>query len=150
MVDLIKKTNGTVSKVKSGYSITFYIESKRFFLGIYKRKKLAEEVRNYFVSINYNIDEFKKSKYWLDLRNQRGKIYSKGCIRRYENEYASGWYVVFSLNSKMTYIGAYNSYELAEEVRKYFIFINYDLAKFKQSNYWLNLRRKSKRGIKND
>lgn len=69
-----KKSYGTIAETDYGLYAVYLTENhKQYYLGIYKTKELAEEARQYFLDINKNIDEFKQSKYWLELRNGAGK-----------------------------------------------------------------------------
>jgi len=133
---------GSIFKVdENSYKVSFYLNGKQVTIGTYPTKELAEEVRQYFISINYDLDKFKESKYWKELRNVGANSEEKrgqGSISKLdENSYI----VSFFSSGKHVNIGVYTSKELAEEVRKYFISINYDLDKFKESKYWKELRK---------
>ena len=137
----MKKKIGSVNKTPYGYQPVFKIDGKIVTLGVYKTKELADEARYYFGDINYDILKFKTSKYWLMLRNRKVKHRSKGCVRKYETINGIGWSVVFSFGGKPFYLASYDTKELANEARQCFMFDNYDMEKFKQSKYWLELRR---------
>ena len=138
-----KKGNGCISKLKSGnYEVDFYLNYKHMRLGNYKTKELAEEARKYFVKeCNYDLNKFKSSKYWLELRSLgcRSKEYvSKGSIiKREDNHY------VFTYKHK--HLGFFRTSVEAEEARRYFIEeCNYDLDK-----YYTKYNKRSKRTFSN-
>ena len=134
---------GTIQKQPSGsFSLLFFINGKRMSLGNFPTQELAEKARQYFINgCNYDLDKYKESKYWLELKNvgPHSENYVKqGTIQKGPS---GSFSPVFLINGKGMSLGTFPTQELAEEARQYFINgCNYDLDKYKESKYWLELK----------
>ena len=133
-----KKGQGTICKLdENAYRVSFYLNEKPTPIGTYSSKELAEEARKYFISINYDLDKFKESKYWKELKNVGATSEEKKGRGSIEKTGKNSYCVAFNNNgNKKLNLGVFPSKELAEEARNYFISINYDFDKFKESKYW--------------
>lgn len=130
---------GSIVKQNDRYKLFFSINARAKCIGHFKDYAMADEAREYFVSINYDLEKYKKSKYWLEIKettNVSENYICKGWVSKYGNN----WSVLFGLKNKTCYLGSYSTKRLAEKVRKYFISINYDIELFKKSNYYTALR----------
>ena len=107
-----------------------------------KRKSISpKEAINYFANeCHENLEEYKKSKYWKDLRNfsyHSSEYEVQGSVFKIDGDK----YTAYGQNrdqKRRIYLGAFDTKELAKEALNYFLKeCNADLNKFKQSKYWL-------------
>lgn len=142
MIKDARQINGSITKYnENSYKVRFRVNGINSVLGYYPTRELADEARKYFISINYDMDKFRESKYWKKLRRigiSSQEYVNQGSITRQGTDKDNNGYCVsFWMNNKNVLIGTYTTKELADEARQYFISINYDMDKFKESKYWL-------------
>lgn len=131
---------GSIEKNSFGsFSVSYFLNGKRIYLGFFNNEQLAREALNFFVKeCKENLEEYKQSKYWKELRNITiaSKEYEKkGNIVQLSN---GSFQPSFFANGKQIYLGSFGTKELAQEALNYFIKeCNIDLDKYKQSKYWL-------------
>lgn len=128
-------------KASGAYQAAYSVNNNDIILGTFDTKELGQEAINYFVNeCHENFEEYKKSKYWKELRrlNRLDKDYEiKGSIRKE----ASGKYAVLiqkSDHENNVFLGVFETKELAQEALNYFLKeCEGNLDKYKQSKYWL-------------
>ena len=59
---------GRVIKQGNSWVASFFKNKRYYYLGSYSTKSLAEEAREHFISINCDIELFKKSNYYAVLK----------------------------------------------------------------------------------
>ena len=129
-------------KASGAYQATYSVNNNEIAqLGTFDTKELAQEALNYFANeCHENLDEYKKSKYWKELRrlNPHSEGYEqKGSIRK---ELSGKYAVMVQKNDheKDVYLGIFETKELAQEALNYFLKeCEGNLDKYKQSKYWL-------------
>ena len=133
---------GSILKSSYGkYKTTYSTINGTVLLGSFDTKELAQEAINYFVNeCHENLEEYKKSKYWKELRNiaRRAPEYEvQGGIFKLDGGTYEAWGHNKDQKSRI-YLGIFETKELAQEAINYFLKeCNADLNKFKQSKYWL-------------
>ena len=133
---------GSIQKTSFGaYKATCSTSNGIVILGNFNTKELAQEAINYFVNeCHENLEEYKKSKYWKELRNI--SIVSEDYeIKGSVIEKEAGTYSAMirrKNHSNNIWLGTFETKELAEEALNYFLKeCEGNLDKFKQSKYWL-------------
>ena len=106
---------GSIYKRKNTgkWRVEFYMNGKKLRLGDYFDKNIAEEAKKCFIDLDYNFEEFKKTKFWTDLRQigYASEDYkSKGSVIKTK---ASHWQVHFSIKGKQTSLGTFARKEIA-------------------------------------
>ena len=134
---------GSIEKTLTGSFLTsYFLNGKKISLGTFNNEQLAREAINFFIKeCKENLEEYKQSKYWKELRNigVASKEYEKkGSIIKTSN---NAFLAHFLLEGNQIYLGTFKTKELAEEALKYFKeACNANLEKYKESKYWKELR----------
>ena len=132
---------GTIFKTSPhSYQTSFQVNGIKVILGSFKTEELAREAINFFVNeCHENIEEYKQSKYWKELRNigVNSPDYEKeGCI--YKTPYNIYQVRFFKSASEKLHLGNFETEGAAQEALDYFLKeCNCDFDKYKQSKYWL-------------
>lgn len=122
---------------ESGVIANVSLNGKTIHLGSFKTKELAEEAKLFFKNeCNKDVEKYKQSKYWRELRNLGSKSEEHvrmGTIVKKDSRYEA----LCKSNHQCIRLGSFETKELAQEAINYFLNeCNEDFNKYKQSKYW--------------